>query len=135
MRIVLDTNILLVSIPKKSKYRVIFDALLQKKFTLVVSNEILNEYEEIISKKINHIVARNITNMLVSLSSVEKTEIYYNWNLIESDKDDNKFTDCAIAGNAHYLVSNDSHFNVLKDFEFPEVPLLKIEEFLELVKL
>lgn len=31
MRIVLDTNILLVSIAKKSRYRIIFDSLITKK--------------------------------------------------------------------------------------------------------
>jgi rRNA-processing protein FCF1 len=36
MKIVLDTNILLVSIPRMSKYRAIFDALLQNKFTLEI---------------------------------------------------------------------------------------------------
>jgi len=37
------------------------------------------------------------------------------------------------AGNNRGL-SNDNHFNVLEAIEFPEVPLIKIEEFLELLK-
>ena len=94
----------------------------------------MTEYEEIISQKANEMVAQNISKMLVSLSNVEKTEIYYRWNLIEADKDDNKFVDCAIAGNADYLVSNDKHFNSLKKIDFPEVPLLKTEEFLEILE-
>jgi predicted nucleic acid-binding protein len=43
MKIVLDTNVLLVSIAKKSPYRVIFDSLLTNKFDLIVSNDILSE--------------------------------------------------------------------------------------------
>lgn len=31
MRVVIDTNILLISMPTKSRYRPIFDGLLQKK--------------------------------------------------------------------------------------------------------
>ena len=92
------------------------------------------EYEEIIAQKANGNVAQNITKMLVTLSNVEKTEIYYRWNLIKSDKDDNKFVDCAVAGNADYLVSNDIHFNILKTIDFPEVPLVKTEKFLEILK-
>ena len=48
MRVVLDTNSLLASIAKKSKYRPIFDGILRGKFTVLISNEILSEYTEII---------------------------------------------------------------------------------------
>ena len=91
------------------------------------------EYEEILARKANDLIAQNIIKMLVTLSNVEKTEVYYRWDLIESDKDDNKFVDCAITGNVDYLVSNDKHFNVLETIDFPEVPLLKAEEFLEIL--
>jgi len=62
------------------------------------------EYEEILARKANDLTAQNIIKMLVTLSNVEKTEVYYRWDLIESDKDDNKFVDCAITGNVDYLV-------------------------------
>ena len=134
MRVVLDTNVLLVSIPKLSKYRPIFENLIEKKYTLIISNEILTEYEEIVARKANESVAQNIVKMLVTLSNVEKKEIYYRWNLIKSDEDDNKFADCAVAGNADYLVSNDHHFNVLETIDFPEIPLIDAEKFLEILK-
>jgi predicted nucleic acid-binding protein len=76
MRIVLDTNVLLVSIPNSSQYRPIFDALIEKKYTLIISNEILTEYEEIIARKANDTVSQNIVKMLVSLSNVDKREIF-----------------------------------------------------------
>lgn len=41
MIVVLDTNVLLVSIPSKSIYRPIFDALIDGEFDLVLSNDIL----------------------------------------------------------------------------------------------
>jgi len=43
MRIVLDINVLLVSLPVGRKYRPIFDKLKAGTFTLLVSNEILSE--------------------------------------------------------------------------------------------
>ncbi|SJM94977.1 conserved hypothetical protein [Crenothrix polyspora] len=132
MKVVLDTNVLLVSIAKKSPYRPIFDNLLTNKLDLIISNEILSEYTEIIAQKTNSIVANNISEMLLTLSNVQKQDIYYKWNLIEIDKDDNKFVDCAIAGNADYLVSNDKHFNCLKSIEFPKLSLLTIDEFMNL---
>ena len=133
MKIVMDTNILFISIPKKSKYRIIFDCFLSKEFTLVISNDILSEYAEIIAKKTNLIVATNILEMLLSAENVKKQEVYFKWQLIEIDKDDNKFVDCSIAGNADYLITNDKHFDVLKSVEFPLVTILNIDEFLDLL--
>ena len=131
MKVVLDTNVLLVSIAKKSPYRLIFDSLLTKQFDLIISNDILSEYTEIIAQKANAMVATNISEMLLALSNVQKQDVFYKWNLIDADKDDNKFVDCAIAGNADYLVSNDKHFNCLKTIEFPKLSLLNIDDFMD----
>lgn len=49
MRVVLDTNVLLVSIGRRSPFRPIFDALLQQRLMLVVSTGILLGYEEILA--------------------------------------------------------------------------------------
>lgn len=133
MRIVLDTNVLLISISKNSKYRIIFDHFLSKKFSLIVSNEILSEYAEIIALKANATVSNNIIEMLLSASNVEKQDVFFKWQLIEIDKDDNKFVDCSIAGNADYIVTNDKHFGVLKYIEFPPVTIINIDEFLKLL--
>jgi uncharacterized protein len=134
MKIVLDTNVLLVSIAKKSPYRVIFDSLLANKFDLIISNEILSEYTEIIAQKTNVMVATNVSEMLLTLSNVQKQDVFYRWNLIVADRDDNKFVDCAIAGNADYLVSNDKHFSCLKTIEFPKLSLLNIDEFMDFLE-
>jgi putative PIN family toxin of toxin-antitoxin system len=133
MRIVLDTNALLISIPQSSKYRVIFDRFLAKHFSIVLSNDILSEYAEIIAQKTNSIVSTNIIEMLISAKNVEKQEIFFKWQIIEIDEDDNKFVDCAIAGNVDYLVTNDKHFNVVKSVGFPPVTILNIDEFVELL--
>ena len=133
MKVVLDTNILLVSIAKKSPYRIIFDSLLNNKFDLIISNDILSEYTEIIAQKTNVMVATNVSEMLLALSNVQKQDVFYKWNLIEADMDDNKFVDCAIAGNADYLISNDKHFNCLKTTEFPKLSLLNIDGFMDLL--
>jgi predicted nucleic acid-binding protein len=37
--------------------------------------------------------------------------------------------DCAIACNAKFLVSDDKHFRILKKIPFPNVEVLKAEEF------
>ncbi|MDX1942081.1 MAG: putative toxin-antitoxin system toxin component, PIN family [Saprospiraceae bacterium] len=134
MRIVMDTNALLIAIPKHSPYRPIFDALLAGSFKMIISNDILSEYEEIIAQKANSSIANNILELLKSLDNVEFQQIYYKWNLIEQDKDDNKFVDCAVAANADFLVTNDKHFNILQSIDFPPVKVLSIDAFLEMIQ-
>ncbi len=131
MKIVLDTNVLLISLPTKSKYRPIFDYLINGKFELAISNEIISEYVEIIEQKTNEIIANNVIELLLSLENVLKVEVYYKWGLIENDYDDNKFVDCAISSEAKYIVTNDKHFNILKDIQFPKVNIISIDDFLK----
>jgi uncharacterized protein len=134
MKIILDTNVLLVSLPSHSKYYPIFQALQNKVFDLYLSNEILTEYEEIIARSLG----LNRTDLklqeLLNLSNVHHIEPFYNWQLIENDADDNKFADCAVACGADYLVTNDRHYNILNDIPFPPITIIKAEDFLEIIK-
>ena len=134
IKVVIDTNVLLMSIPKFSKYRPIFDGLIKPKYDLAISEDIFQEYIEIIGRKTTGQIAKNLGELLTQLENVEKTEIYFKWNLITSDPDDNKFVDCAISANVQFIVSNDNHFKVLKDIEFPSVNVIDADEFLEELK-
>lgn len=131
MKVVIDTNIILMSLPKISKYRPIFDGLLQEKFKMAVSNEILQEYVEIIGSRTTPEIADNFAKLLMKMDNVEKTEIYFKWNLIEKDSDDNKFVDCAISAQVKYIVSNDKHFKILQEIDFPPVDVIDADSFLE----
>ena len=79
---------------------------------LCVSNEIIDEYLEILQK----------------LTSVEVAD------LIQTDKDDNKFVDCAIAAQAKCIISNDHHYDVLVTIPFPHVEVIKLTDFMEILK-
>lgn len=65
--------------------------------------------------------------------NIRKTHFYF--HLIEQDPDDNKFVDCAIIAGADYIVSEDSHFRVLKDIPFPSVPVILLNEFMKKLRL
>jgi len=129
LRVVLDTNILLVSISSKSKYHWIFQNLLSNKYQLYVSNEVLLEYEEIISARFSEEVAKSVIRTLLHLENVTLVTPFFKWDLIANDKDDNKFVDCYLISNSNVLVSNDKHFECLKSIEFPKVNVIKIDEF------
>lgn len=134
-KIVLDTNVLLVSISSKSEMHWIFQKLLQEEFELVVSNEILLEYEEVISRKYSVEVAIDVIRTLLLLPNVIKSEIYFRWALLLADADDNKFVDCAVASNADYIVTNDKDFKPLEKVDFPSVEVVDISGFKELLTL
>ncbi|KAA6301632.1 MAG: hypothetical protein EZS26_002238 [Candidatus Ordinivivax streblomastigis] len=129
MKIVLDTNCLLMSISKHSDFFWLWQAFRDNKITLCYTTEILYEYYEILSQFYSIPVAENIIKEIISASNSEPVTVFYNWQLITSDPDDNKFVDCAISANVHYLVTNDRHFNVLKEIHFPQVNTLTLAEF------
>ncbi|NJL13111.1 MAG: putative toxin-antitoxin system toxin component, PIN family [Microscillaceae bacterium] len=98
-----------------------------------MNNEILTEYEEIISQKANASIATEVLDMLITLPNTIETLIYYRWQLIQEDEDDDKFVDTAIAGQADYLITHDRHFNILKNIDFPKIPVVSLEEFKEII--
>lgn len=133
MIVVLDSNVLLISIPKKSLYRPIFDAFLQNKFSVAISNDVLNEYIEVLTRYASIEVADNIAELLLVRENVIKTEIFFQWSLVSADVDDNRFVDLCISANADFIVTNDAHFETLKDVSFPKVTVLSAKEFLKLI--
>lgn len=66
MRIVLDTNSLIQSIPKRSAYRVVWDSILSGENILCVSNEIIEEYVEILQQLTNSETANIIMKPLLT---------------------------------------------------------------------
>jgi putative PIN family toxin of toxin-antitoxin system len=133
MRVVLDSNVLLVAIGKRSRYRPIWNAFVEGKFEIGLCQEILHEYEEVIGEHGAPGAFEIIDNILSESPDVVFKHIYYKWKVITADPDDNKFFDIAVSCNADYLVTNDAHFNVVKNLEFPKVNVCNIETFLEIV--
>lgn len=131
MRVVLDTNVLLPSIRRRSRLRWLFDALLDGEFTLVASTPILLEYEEVIGERTTPEVAENVLHALLSLPNVERVEPRFHWRLITADPDDDKFVDAYLAAGADVLVTHDAHFDVLESLDFPPVAILSAEAFQE----
>lgn len=129
-RIVLDTNCLLASLSRHSEYYPVWKGLQTGKYVLCLSNDILEEYEEIIGLKTSPEVARNVVALLLKSRYVEFVDAYFKWRLIEADHDDDKFVDCAFAANATFIVSDDKHFEVLEKIAFPKIAVLKLRQFL-----
>ena len=133
MTVIVDTNCLIASIPAKNPEYWLYLAFRQKAFNWVISNEIMLEYEEQIGQFYSPYTAELVINILLTSSNVIQTEPFIRWQLITADSDDNKFADLAISANAHFLVTNDHHFNILKTLPFPTVKVVSLDEFKEIL--
>jgi len=117
MRIVLDSNVLRVALGKHSRYKLICQTFVKGKYKAVVSEDILHEYEEILIEHAAPGIADLVLESFVESPDVIYQRIFYNWNAIPADPDDNKFFDAAVAGDVDFLVTNDAHFNETKKLE------------------
>jgi len=130
MRVVIDTNCLLASVPRQSQYRWLYDAVLRGHLQLVVTTEILAEYEEQLGLFYAPDYAELILIALLNLPSLVRINpLSFYWLLIANDPDDNKFVDAAIAANADYIITNDRHYRILKDIPFPSVQCVRLADF------
>lgn len=129
--IVLDTNCLLQSISQRSKYYKVWESFIYERYILCVSNEILEEYEEILSSHVSPLAAQIVIDSILRANNVLRVDAQFRFGLITKDVDDNKFVDCAIVANADYIVTEDSHFNILKHIPFPHVQTKRLHEFWE----
>lgn len=129
--VVLDTNCLVQMLSAHSPYRPAWQAFREGKYELCVSNEILEEYQEIIGRVANEAVAHNIVNAIVRSPYTRFFTPHFRFRLVEQDPDDNKFVDCAIVAGADYIVSEDAHFRTLESIPFPKVCVIRLQQFLE----
>jgi putative PIN family toxin of toxin-antitoxin system len=131
--IVLDTNCLLQALPSNGPFHKIWTEVLEGRICLCVNTDILEEYEEILAIKTTPEIARNIVEAIANLSTTVFQNTYVHFELLPADSDDNKFVDCAVASDAEYIVTNDKHFNPLKEIPWPKVEIIKIAEFIKLI--
>lgn len=130
MRVVLDTNCLIMAISARNEYYQVWQSFLDGEYTLCITNEIIEEYSEVLSRNISPLISELIVSAILNRKNVLMKSPSFAFHLIEADEDDNKFVDCAIISNAKYIVSHDHHFDVLKQIPFPKVDVVSLRQFL-----
>ena len=80
--VVLDTNVLIQALPSRSRYHKIWTDFLAGSYCLCVSNEILAEYEEILSMHASPEVARNVVNAIARHPKTIYRESYFHFHLL-----------------------------------------------------
>lgn len=123
-----------MAVSARGPYHSVWTAFLEGRYTLCISNEIIEEYVEVLSRNINNVVGAAIVYTILASPNIVKADPHFHFNLITVDPDDNKFVDCAIASNARLIVTEDHHFDILCTIDFPVVDIVGIEEFMEMIK-
>lgn len=129
----MDTNSLIMCVPRRSRYHDLWLSFLDGRNQLCVTTEILNEYAEILEKKTSTVFAERLIDVMMNCKNIILVTPYYHFAYITADPDDNKFVDCAVAANATCIVTDDRHYNVLKDVGFPHVEVIKIDDAMQLL--
>lgn len=131
MRIVLDTNIMVSSLlaPSGNQSRVLNFAF-NRSFELLVSEDIFTEYDTVLHRAELKLPPEQVERILVEIRRlgvlVEPTETLS----ISPHEPDNRFLECAAAGDADYLVTgNKRHFPL----RFGKTAVINTRQFLELI--
>ena len=133
MRLVLDTNSLIQCVSRRSRYHDLWLSFIDGRNVMCVTTEILDEYVEILQRETTETFASLVLEVILNNPNTMFINTFYKFNLITADLDDNKFIDCAVAAQAKYIVTEDRHYDVLRDVEFPKVDILNLDEALKII--
>lgn len=130
-KLVIDTNSLIQCISRRSPYHDLWVSILDGRNSLCVTTEILDEYAEILERKINADFSERAMELLMANPNTLAVTVHFRFQTIVADPDDDKFVDCAIAANAKFIVTEDSDYNILKDLKFPRVEVIKLDDIIK----
>ena len=133
MLVVVDTNVMLSAFARQSPIARLFRALASGEIRMAVTAAIILEYAEIAGERGGPAFAARIMHWLslvsVAYESVDVVQPSYQFRVISSDPDDNRFVDCAIVANADFVITNDTDYAALTNAGFKPQPI-KPEDFI-----
>ena len=128
-RVVIDTNIM-VSAYLGGRLEAILVAWLAGKFVLVVSNQIVIEYLNVLSRPKFKLAREELDDFAaLILSKAEFVLPEEHLQVIKADPSDDKFLEAAIAGQVDAIVSGDGHLLRLESFR--GISVIEPAEFLK----
>ena len=134
MKVVLDTNVFISSFLGKGPPHQILKRWIKGEFDLCLSNEIIEEYLEILLR--SGVNERPEVKEVLKLMKQQGNIIFSanpeSCNVVKDDPDDDKFISCAIACEAKLIVSGDAHLlNIQKYFD---IEIIKARPFLTILE-
>jgi putative PIN family toxin of toxin-antitoxin system len=127
LTVVIDTNVMLSTFARHSPTAPLFRAIAEGKLNLALSTAILLEYEEVAALRGGVAFSARIMHWLSLVASahqgVRLVQPSFQFSVITSDPDDNKFVDCAITADADYVITEDHHFAPLVNAGYRAQPI------------
>jgi len=122
LRIVLDTNVLISATIGEGKPRDLLQLARRQQFLLVISEQIVEEFVEVLQRPGFKTSRRDIREAKNALVKIGKTiKVTSKRNVIEEDPDDDVFINAALDGKADYIVSGDFHLLNLASYKGIEI--------------
>lgn len=118
MKLVIDTNVVISGIFWTGIPNEILTNWFYGRFEVFISASILKEYEEVLKRMQSGLTSKEIhkwIELIITHSSIVAPQ--GNLKIIEADPDDDKFIECALYGEAVYIVSRDKHLLNLQEYE------------------
>lgn len=133
MKVILDTNVFISGIFFSGPPLTILKKWAEGHFKLVLSQQILDEYQRVaqgFSRKFPSVDITSIIDTMTIHSQLVDT-LGFNVSICE-DPDDNKFLECAIASTCKLIVSGDKHLLNLDGYKSINVvkPRIFVDRFL-----
>jgi len=115
LRAVLDTNVLVSAFTNhEGRSFQIWQIAIQRRFRLLLSPQIVTELARVLRIKFSWDDARLLPEMKFLVRTAEMVVPKLTLQVVADDDDDNRILECAVAGNAGLIVSNDHHLRKLK---------------------
>ena len=132
IRVVIDTNIFISCLLKSPANLAIYHAFKEGKFTLIISDRLLEEINEVFKNKglkINPLTAEELITVigLKAITVNPRTKLN-----VCRDKEDNFIIETAVEAKATHIVTNDKDILELKP-AYKGIPILSSWEFLSLI--
>ena len=129
---VYDTNILISAFIGRGAPHKVLDAVYAGKVKLVISPDMLIEFEDVVSRPKFKYSEKNIRRILTVIFKVSKVvEPDFSVDIVKEDPSDNRVIEAAISGKVQYIVTGDSHLLSLKNVE--NIKIVSAKEFLKIL--
>jgi putative PIN family toxin of toxin-antitoxin system len=128
-RVVLDTNVTIAALFWKGYPRIIYDLVREKKLVMLLSIDMEKEFIRVLGYSKFGLTSKEIPPFIRNLrGNAEFIETKSRISVITDDATDNIFLECAIDGNADYVISGDRH--ILDLGKYNNIQIVKPKEFL-----
>ena len=132
MKVVIDSNVFVSSFFWKGNPRIIFDRVIDGFDELFITDDILEEIKEVLSRDKFDVETKEINDYLKIIENYSQ-KIIHNDNIenVSRDIDDNKILKCGLEGNVEYIITGDKDLLVLQ--EYKSIKIINPKKYLEII--